>query len=478
MMEGYKVVTAEEMARAEKGGDPKKYMEAAGSEVANWAAHYIQTHGLPKRVTLLVGKGNNGGDAYAAGLCLLEKGYVVTAYALEGDTSALNREFRETFQKKQGKFSKNLEGLLIDGLLGTGFRGKLQAKMGAVIEQANASALPIIAIDIPSGLNGTTGEIDSEAIVANETITLGFAKIGLFLQKGWNYVGKLRLADFGLPQDVIATTEAVAYLPKRLELPKIIRTRHKYEAGYVVGYAGSKHFPGAAKLAGLAALKAGAGIVRIFHPEEIGSAPLELICNEWSAKGWSEALKKAKAVFVGPGLASSKDWLKKHLKSIQLNCVIDAEALLSDVPYPKSAILTPHRGEVLRLLGLEKSPRDEELFAKIIRFCEKKQLYVVLKGAPTFIFGPKHLPMIVPRGDPGMASAGAGDVLTGMIAAFLAQGCGPYEAALLGVTIHSIAGEKAAEEFTSYCMSATDMIRSMPRVFEDILKGLDIMHTR
>lgn len=474
-MEGIKVVSAEEMARIEQKGDHERYMAEAGRKVAEVVMLYVKEHDLPKQVTLLVGKGNNGGDAYAAGAWLLEEGYKVHAYALYDEVSPLNRKFRESFRKKRGRFEDKLEGLLLDGLLGTGLKGKVEKKMAALIEMANGSGLPIIAIDIPSGLHGTTGEVGGVAIVANETVGLGLPKIGYFTHRGWNYVGKFRLADFGLPKEAIAEAEAIAYLPKILELPTILRTRNKYQAGYVMGYAGSKAYSGAAKMAGLAALRAGSGIVRIFHPEEIGPTPLELICNHWSEREWTETLKRANSVFIGPGLGSAKEWLKDHLRGIKQPCVIDADALLPDVIYPKRAILTPHRGEVLRLLGLKKAPREEELFAKVIKYCVLRNVYVVLKGAPTFIFGPKHKPLIVPRGDPGMATAGSGDVLTGVIAALLAQGCEPYEGAVLGVTLHAIAGEMAAMQKSSYCMIASDIIESMPAAFQSLIQGRGIV---
>ncbi len=472
-MEGIKVVTAQEMARIEKGGDSERYMMEAGRKVAEIARGYVEKHGLPKKITLLVGKGNNGGDAYSAGLSLLAEGYQVSAYAYFDEVSSLNQTFRERFREKKGLFGTKLQGLLLDGLLGTGLKGKVDAKKAAAIEMANSSGLPILSIDIPSGLNGTTGEVEGSAINAQETVALGLPKIGCFIQQGWNHVGKLHVIDFGLDKELVAQAEAIAYLPRCLELPRIERIRHKYQAGYVVGYAGSKLFSGAPKMSGLAALKAGAGIVRVFHPEDIGQAPLELICNIWDVKAWKEALKKAQAVFIGPGLVLAKKWLQRHLKEIKIPCVIDASALLPDLTFPESAILTPHRGEVLPLLGLNKAPRDEELFAKIIRFCSIRNVFVVLKGAPTVIFGPKHKPVIILQGDPGMATAGSGDVLTGVLAALLAQGCEPYEAAILGAVLHGIAGEKAAAEKTSYCLLASDLIEFMPAAFQFLLKGRD-----
>lgn len=483
MIEGLKVVTAQEMARIEKGAvrsrsDEERWMAAAGRKVAEAAIRLIAKRGLAKKVTLLVGKGNNGGDAYAAGLCLLDEGYQVHAYPIGGRVSPLNQKFKEKFRKKKGKIARTLDGLILDGLLGTGFRGKVDKEMAALIRKANESGLPIVAIDIPSGLNGTTGEVGSVAIKADETVALGLPKMGFFLREGWNHVGRLQVVDFGLPKEAIAEAEALAYLPRHVSLPPIVRNRHKYQAGYVIGYGGSEILPGAAKLTAFAALKAGAGIVRLFSPEDIGPAPYELICQEWNPDCWKKELKKASAVFVGPGLGKRADtlsWLKKQVKEIATPCVLDADALLPDCPLPKRAILTPHRGEALRLLGLKKAPREEDLFARLMKWVDRKKGVVVLKGAPTFIFRPNALPIIVPRGDPGMATAGSGDVLTGMIAALLAQGTQLVEAAVLGVALHALAGEAAAEKRTSYCLTATDLFAFMPDAFRALAQGNDIV---
>ncbi len=258
---------------------------------------------------------------------------------------------------------------------------------------------------------------------------------------------------------------------KKLHLPKIVWNRHKYQAGYVVGFGGSRAFAGAPQLTGWAALKAGAGIVRLFHPEEIAPQVLELIYTPWNEKEWEGALGKAQAAFVGPGLGRSKKtegWLKKYLTRIECPCVVDADALLPDLNFPKGAVLTPHRGEMLRLLGLKALPPDEDLFAEVLRFCERKNVIVVLKGAPTHLFAPRKKPLVIARGDPGMAKAGTGDVLTGIIAALLAQGSAPYEGALLGVTLHAIAGEIAAAERTSYCVMARDLIEFLPAAFRAV----------
>lgn len=433
-----KVVTAEEMARIDKlAGNAAQLIENAGKKVAEAAMEMARN----KEIVLLVGKGNKGRDALTAGKYLQEKGYKVRTIKIESIT-------------KEIQFGN---ALIIDGFLGTGFKGKVQEPIGSAIRQANASGNSILSIDIPSGLNGTTGEIGGYAIEATETITLGLPKIGLFIRQGWNCVGKLRIAEIGLPQKVIDAAKPIAFLPnlKELHLPKIVRNRHKYEAGYVLGLGGP-----AIKMSGLAALRAGAGIVRLFG--EIENAAPELLVNKWNKKIWEKELKRASAVFMGPSLG------KMWVGNIKIPCVIDADALIPNRTFPEHAILTPHRGEVLRLLNLKKMPEEEDLFARIMKFCERQNVYIVLKGAPTFIFAPEKIPIIMPYGDPGMATAGSGDVLTGIIAALLAQKMGRYEAAVLGVLLHAMAGEEAAKAKTSYSMIATDLIEFLSQAFRRV----------
>jgi NAD(P)H-hydrate epimerase len=482
-IEGFKVVTVEEMARIEKkaietGFSEEAFVEEAGRKIALAALAYIEAHQLPKSVYLLIGKGNNGSDAYSAGIQLLQRSIEVRAFVLfeESECHAENQKWGERFQKKGGSVEREVNfegmGLILDGFLGSGFNGRVEPLMAEAIERAVESGKPILAIDIPSGLNGSTGKAEGTVIQATQTIALGLPKIGFFIRQGWNCVGDVRVEDFGLPQELVDEAEAVAYLPNwtALKLPPMIRTRHKYQAGYVVGFAGSRDFSGAPKLAGLAALRAGAGIVRVFSLEELGPGPVELIANVWSPDAWKEALSRAQALFIGPGLGRSKEahkWLERHLKEIRQPCVLDADALLPDrETFPAQAILTPHRGEVLRLLGLQAGVEEEALWGKIADFCEKTRAVLVLKGAPTMVFAPGKKPVIIPRGDPGMATAGSGDVLTGILAALLAQGMGRYEAAVLGVTLHAIAGEKAAREKTSYCMIASDLIEALPKAFQ------------
>lgn len=428
----------------------------------------------PKKVVLLIGKGNKGGDAFVAGLYLLEKGVQVHAITLFS-CSPLSQKFRDIFIKKGGvcksDFSLGDAELIVDGLLGTGFQGTVDEKMSELIQLANNSGLPIVSIDIPSGLDGTTGEVRSDAIKADLTVTLGCYKAGFFLNSGWNHVGKIQVEEFGLPQKYLTQAETVGLVPTSISLPPILRNRHKYQAGYVVGFSGSKVFKGAPKLAGLSALRSGAGIVRVFHLSEIGEAPFSLICEKWNSTSWKKECERAGALFLGPGIGKSAknlQFLKKEIKKIRRPIVVDADAIQSGIKYPQNAILTPHHGEALRLFGIK---NEKDLFSSAQKWVDATQCILILKGAPTRIYSANALPIIIPFGDPGMAKAGTGDVLTGILAALLAQKMDPLQAAIVGCSLHAIAGEIAAQEKTSYSMMAEDIIENISQAIELIARG-------
>ena len=507
-LEGHKVVTAHEMQRIEgmafaSGSSEEQFMDNAGKAIAAILEEYIEENEIDRSVTLLVGKGNNGGDAYVAGCYLIDKGFSVQAlhvYSLD-TCGPLCQKMSEGFVRKGGrikfvhtekKLSLGTEGIILDGLVGTGFHGKPDGPLASAIEAANASGLPIIAIDIPSGLCGNSGKVESVAINAEMTIYLGCPKWGFFIEDGWNHVGDLVYADFGLPKKFIADADAIAYLVDEARLaclvPKIKRTRHKYDAGYVIGIAGSPGMPGAAILSSYATLRTGAGIIRLFHPcgmeDEFSGAPYELVREGWNLSDNERIFaecKRADAVFMGPGLGREKrikHMLKSILQDMPLPCVLDADALyfLAEHPswqLPAQCILTPHRKEMARLLEMESLSQGEKPWiAACQEYSEKKQATVVLKGAPTFLFHPKTKPLIITRGDPGMATAGTGDVLTGMIAALCAQKLSCRQAAALGVALHGMAGEAAASEITSYSMTASDVMEAIPEAYLHLFLGL------
>ena len=489
MLKALKVVTAQEMARIEslsfcEGFNEEQFMEQAGKSVAKRVDEFIQEHALEKKVSFVAGKGNNAGDGFVALSFLLDMGYSVTAWHIFPATvcSPLCQKMRERFQKKGGVIhnvsntvSLHFEGVILEGLVGTGFKGKAEGILANAIECANHARLPILSIDIPAGLSGSTGEVGSVAIHATQTIFLEFPKFGFFQNEGWNHVGKLVAGHFGLDEKYKAKANPCSYLFDTSSLssllPPLKRTRHKYEAGYVLAFAGSKQMPGAALLSSMGALRAGCGIVRLFHPPhmeaELSFSPYELIKESWTPKSLPrlrEESKRAKAMLIGPGMgrsSSAKQMIKTLLKETKLPTVIDADALyfLAENPswkLPKKAILTPHHGEMQRLL---KGRSDVQAYV------DQSQVTLVLKGAPTFIYHPHSLPLIIGHGDPGMATAGSGDVLTGMLAAMLAQGLDAKTAACVAVALHAIAGEIAADFLTSYCMTASDILHFLPLAF-------------
>ena len=484
-MEGLKVITAAEMARIEKrsideGASDRAYMDQAGRAIAQAVHDFITQHHLKPKVTLLVGKGNNGGDAFVCGNLLLEKRYEVQAITLfdKNEVSPLSKEHGETFVKLGGKLTHDLptEGVLVDGLLGTGFKGAVKEPIAGLIERANASGLPILSIDIPSGLSGDDGASNHPIISATMTLYLGLPKMGFFLNNGMDYTGTLYGCDFGLAQKYIDDAHAKAFLVNEEILPSLLPpikpTRHKYEAGYVLAIAGSPGMPGAALMACQAAYRTGAGIIRLFHPSgmenELGTHPEELVRSVWDLDLFFKEQKRASAILIGPGIGKDRD-LKDLWPKLDRPTVIDADGLhaLSKAPnhvFATPTILTPHKQEMLALL--DEKPAD--LLEATQTFADKINATIVLKGAPTFIIHPKKPILIMHRGTPGLAKAGTGDVLTGMIAALLAGGLGTREAAGLGAWLHALAGERVTLDKTAYGLIATDLIEMIPEILSEI----------
>ena len=495
-----KVVSSSQMANIESlayrdGSSETDFMEEAGSGVALVVHDYVEKYDIARIAILLCGKGNNGGDAYVAGIHLLHLDFEV--YAVQSNNieecSPLCRQNYERFIHEGGRHADTLTefpsaGIIVDGIFGTGFHGKVSEPYDALIVLANNSGLPIISIDIPSGLNGETGLVEGVAIIANETAFLGLPKIGFFLNDGWNHVGKLRYVDYGLPKKYIDDLEPdlVMLSEEMLQplMPPVKRSRNKYEAGYVVGLAGSPGMPGAAILASSAALRGGAGIVKLFHPDgmqsEMTNSPNELIripFHPSDSKEILELMNKASATFIGPGLGRSpqvRSLMQNVIPYLQKPCVIDADALNllaeEEIALPKDTILTPHHGEMMRLLNLPQKPKLNREFLEICQaYAIKKKITLVLKGGPTFIFQEDHPVLVNSSGDPGMATAGSGDVLTGLLAALLSQGLSPRDAAALGDFLHGVAGEHAAEELTSYGMCASDIIFHFPEAFKFLI---------
>ncbi len=498
--EGFKVVTAKEMARIEKlsieeGASGEAYMLHAGEALAFQVMAYVEKTKKEKSVTLVIGKGNNGGDGFVLAIHLLRAHFDVTVYHLfpKHECSFLCQKQREKFEEMGGEviFPQEIgeiicNGVIVDAILGTGFQGKLKGFLLDVISHLNQCLLPILSIDIPSGINGDNGTLELTAIQAQETFFLGLPKMGFFLEQGYDHIGKLFRTDFKMKIDYYRQAKASAYLLNEVVLRKVLpplrRTRHKYQAGYVLAVSGSPGMGGAAQLCSLAVLRAGAGIVRLFHPSgmenELSSCPYEIIRAPYQEKKIEPFLKemeRASSLLIGPGMGRKENvraFIFDLISHITKPTVIDADALfhlkgqcdLLKMP----CVLTPHHGEMLYLLD-KKQFKEEEMIPLCQDFVEKHRFTLILKGAPTFIFHPQKSPLIVTRGDPGMATAGCGDVLTGIIAGLLAQKLSTREAAVLGVYLHGRAGEYVAKKKSSYHLIASDLLQALCQVFQELV---------
>lgn len=496
---GIKVVSAKEMSEVEKSSfssdfqKEESFMLQAGASIARAIEIFVSEHNLEKKALLLIGKGNNGGDAFVAGKLLIEKGFIVraiTTYPIL-ECSPLCQKMEKLFLKKKGKvlsYKKWLEEkessekiVIVDGLLGTGFKGDLKEPFLPLIQKVNSLNNPVVAIDIPSGVDGNTGEVSSHAVVASLTVFLGMAKTGFFLNQGYSHVKHLFYGDFGLEKKYLDMAQEDFYLVDEQNLikhlPQISFSRHKYQAGYLLGVAGSSGMRGAACLSSLSALRSGCGMVRLFVEKNLQMhLPVEVVSSDRTLEVLLPELKRAKAVYIGPGIGRGEEvllFLKNLLSKVSISLLLDADALYligkNNLIIPKNAVLTPHRGEMCYLLGQEKIDEDEKLFfQKCQEYVDSREIILVLKGAPTFIFTKGKTPLIIPRGGPAMATAGTGDVLTGIIGSYLAQGLDAYSAACLGVYIHCLCGEYAGKQKTSYAVIASDLIDAIGPVLKKL----------
>ncbi|HEU0224378.1 MAG TPA: NAD(P)H-hydrate dehydratase [Steroidobacteraceae bacterium] len=418
-----------------------------------------------RRIAIACGAGNNAGDGYvlarlarAAGLETAVAALVDPA-RLTGDAAMAFADFSAAGGRCE-PFSRRLFGraaVIVDALLGTGLDRPVAGSMRACIEALNASGLPLLALDIPSGLDADTGRVRGMAIAAARTITFVGLKSGLYLGAAREHVGALEFAGLGVPASARAgatpvlrrmdTTLLAAALPKRGRLA------HKGAHGRVL-VVGGHAMAGAARLAGEAALRSGAGLVAIATTASaagaiVGRRP-ELICHAaTSAVKLRPLLKAADAVAIGPGLGLDRraKLLLEATLAAGRPCVVDADALTLAARRPRRRdhwILTPHPGEAARLLGTGTAAVQRDRLAALRAIATKYGGTCVLKGAGTLVSSQSGPPWVCDRGNPGMATAGAGDVLTGIIVALIAGGAGPELAAPAGVLLHAIAGDRAA----------------------------------
>ncbi|MGQ0428769.1 MAG: NAD(P)H-hydrate dehydratase [Gammaproteobacteria bacterium] len=418
-----------------------------------------------RRLLVVCGAGNNGGDGYVLARVAQAAGFEVTVAALVDPPRLVGEAAKafEDFSTAGGRhvsFSKTLlagKALVVDALLGTGLDRPVAGGMRDCIEAVNASGLPVLALDVPSGLDADSGHVRGAAIAAARTITFVGLKAGLYLGEAREHMGTLEFAGLGVPASVC---EGMVPVLRRMDasllaaaLPRRRRGAHKGEHGRVL-IVGGHAMAGAARLAGEAALRTGAGLVAIATSTAsaaaiVGRRP-ELICHAaTTASKLRPLLRPADALAIGPGLGLDRRAM--HLLDATLAAgkptVVDADALTLAAKRPRRRahwILTPHPGEAARLLDSKTAAVQRDRLSALVAMRKRYGGTCVLKGAGTLVSSASGAPWVCDRGNPGMATAGAGDVLTGVIAALAAGGAEPELAAAAGVLLHAIAGDRAA----------------------------------
>jgi hydroxyethylthiazole kinase-like uncharacterized protein yjeF len=430
-----------------------------------------------RSIGVLCGPGNNGGDGYVVARVARAQGLRACVVAL-GDPAQLAGDARRAFDDFTAAggrcapwTSAVLEAdVIVDALYGTGLARPVTGEAAAMLEAVNASGRPLVCVDIPSGLHADTGAVLGVAARAALTVTFIGRKLGLYLGAGADHAGRIVFDALDVPAETFALATPVArLLDERVvleALPRRRRAAHKGNHGHVLVIGGGPGMPGAARLAGEAALRAGAGLVTLaVHPDNVGvvAARPELMCVATrSATDLDDALSRATVVAVGPGLGQG-EWARRLLAAA-VACgkplVVDADALNLLAAAPRSLdrwVLTPHPGEAARLLATTSAAVQADRLEAARKLQARFGGTVVLKGAGSIVQGAGDVPGICDRGNPGMAVGGMGDVLTGVIAGILAQGAAPALAARAGVFVHALAGDLAARK-GERGMLATDVL--------------------
>ncbi len=447
---GYEALcTAAEMRAAEEAypGFPETapaLMERAGAAVAYEA---IRVYPHARRFAVVCGSGSNGGDGRIAAQFLRDAG----------------REAVET---------DAVEGcdVVIDALFGTGFRGAPRPAAATLIERINACALPVVAVDLPSGVDASTGEVAGAAVNASLTVTFQASKVGLHVAPGRFHAGAVVVTDIGLGPVATVARRATHALLQRV--PRRAGHDSKFTAGSVLVIGGAPGTTGAPVLAAMAALRADAGYVTIVVPREC-LAMVEGLALEPVKRGfeWADAeetimaeAKRADAVALGPGLGRSVEaqaLVARLLERFELPVVVDADALFRLEPAPRAhpTVLTPHVGELARLLDCEPGWIDAHRLEAARAGAEKYGAVVLLKGAGSIVQAPTGGAIVCDTGPPSLATAGTGDVLTGVVASFLAKGLDPVTAAAAAATAHGLAAASVPQQAG---LVASDVVTALP----------------
>ncbi len=486
-------------------------MENAALKVFNAAVDMLG-NARDKRVLVFAGKGNNGGDGFAAARHLKNAGADVEIFLI-GDKNSLFGDAKLNFSiiinmdipvyevlsvEELEHLNTSLYGdLIIDALLGTGISGAVKPPISDTIKLINTLGIPILSVDIPSGINGEDGTICETAVKADKTVTFALPKRGHFLYPGAEYTGELFIEDIGIPEKVIESEDIKGKLVTYEYIQSLFKKRkkdtHKGTYGKVFILAGSTGFTGAAYMVCQSALRSGSGLIVLGIPESLNQTmevkltePMTLplpegpkgILNREALPIIMEQLKDAEAIAIGPGLSTHKEIgeiVRTIIKDSEIPAVLDADALtvLAEDPdilkHKKSPIIiTPHPGEMARLLNTDTSSIQKNRITAAVEAASRWKVTAVLKGANTVTADPDGHFYINTTGNPGMATGGSGDVLTGIIVSLLGQGMAFLDAALAGVFVHGLAGDLAAKTKGEWGLTPSDIMEeTLTKVIKD-----------
>ena len=506
LVDGIQMAEIDRRTIEEHGIAGAELMERAGREVVEAIANrWDGLDGL--RAVVVCGKGNNGGDGYVVARLLRIHGAAVRLFLVaqraevkgdaahhmglwEAEGGAV--ELLATGEGDEFRSALSSADLAVDALLGIGLRAAPRPHIARAIEQMNDCGRPLIAVDMPSGVDANTGATPGASIRAALTITFGVAKVGHLFYPGRARCGILHLADIGFADAVLRSTPSVAHLLDRAAMAHLLPRRqgdeHKGSCGFVAVVAGSVGMTGAAALTAEAALRAGAGRVSLGAPAslndilevkltEVMTRPLPEVkhrrCLALRALGDIEAfVKGVDCLALGPGLGryrETEELVRRLVVRVEVPLVLDADGLNACVGATEllkrrlaPTVLTPHIGEFARLSCLSKEEILANLIAVSRHFAQDHQVVLVLKGAPTVVAWPDGRVAVNTTGNPGMATAGAGDVLTGLVAGFIAQGMGVDQAVALAVFVHGAAGDRARDRLGEWSVMAGDIVAEVP----------------
>ena len=481
-----------------RGIRPDDLMEAAGRAVAR-ATVAAAGGSYGRRAVAVCGKGNNGGDGLVAVRLLGRRGMGAVA-VMASDPAALSGPAARSFHRfaAAGGRVVRLEGdalarelrradVAVDALFGTGFRGAAEGAAAAAIEGLNAFAGPVVAADVPSGVDGATGAVAGPAVRAAVTVTFGAMKPGLLFQPGAAHAGRIEVADIGFPPELVTgdlwlvqPSDVAGWLAPRPA------SAHKRSTGVVLIVAGSRAMTGAAVLTAMAAYRAGAGLVTLAAPPAVVEVaqrhlveavhlPLPQTEDGTVAEaGWeavAERLGSVHAAAIGPGLttnASTVAFVRRFVAGAPVPFVLDADGLNAFAASPEGlarrrapAVLTPHAGEFARLAGGTAAEAEADRAAAARRAAAAFDCALLLKGPATVVAEPSGRAFVNPTGGPSLATGGTGDVLTGTVAAFLARGLEPGPAAAAAAFVQGLAGDLAGEELGEGT-TASDVAARLP----------------